>query len=327
MTADVASACTLSRNGAERTASDPGGLTVGLLVASEVISFGLRAMLEATDIIKDVQECRPGSAVPDNGLDILILCGRQFTEAPAEAALENAAANGTKIIVILEDDTGEYFEQAFRTPCHGFILQRELSVDVLRTTISRMHCGEIPMPGAMARNLIAAANGAERRPQSSLASLTPREQQTLDLLVKGLSNKQIARQLLISQHGAKRLVANILAKLNCENRTLAVAIALRDREMKGRQITSPQARPDAAVRRGLVAPSALRRILMRISNASRMALLTTAVVIASIVPMALRAADAGTIPQSDHATVRLTAAWPIPRATQKCPRPVPPYCP
>src|SRR6266700_4144088 len=48
----------------------------------------------------------------------------------------------------------------------------------------------------------------------------------LVLLVEGLSNKQIARELGISIHGAKRLVANILIKLNCPTRTLAVRAAL-----------------------------------------------------------------------------------------------------
>jgi DNA-binding CsgD family transcriptional regulator len=51
----------------------------------------------------------------------------------------------------------------------------------------------------------------------------------LKLLVAGLSNKQIARQLDISPHGVKRLVSNVLAKLGCSNRTLAVALAITER--------------------------------------------------------------------------------------------------
>ena len=58
--------------------------------------------------------------------------------------------------------------------------------------------------------------------------LREREEQVLALIEQGLSNKQIAKCLSISQHGAKRHVANVFAKLNCPNRTLAVALALRD---------------------------------------------------------------------------------------------------
>ncbi|MFD0626787.1 response regulator transcription factor [Streptomyces sanglieri] len=56
----------------------------------------------------------------------------------------------------------------------------------------------------------------------------PREQQVLALLAQGFSNKQIARRIGISEHGAKRHVTNLLAKLNSPNRTLAVALALQE---------------------------------------------------------------------------------------------------
>ncbi|MCY0931861.1 helix-turn-helix transcriptional regulator [Streptomyces sp. H27-H1] len=59
------------------------------------------------------------------------------------------------------------------------------------------------------------------------ATLTPRERETPHLLVEGLSNKLIARRLRISEHGAKRLVANVLAKMNCPNRTQAARDQLR----------------------------------------------------------------------------------------------------
>jgi DNA-binding NarL/FixJ family response regulator len=58
--------------------------------------------------------------------------------------------------------------------------------------------------------------------------LTPREREALTLLAEGLMNKQIARQLRISDHGAKRLVASVLVKLSSPNRTLAVVTALRE---------------------------------------------------------------------------------------------------
>jgi two-component system, NarL family, nitrate/nitrite response regulator NarL len=59
-------------------------------------------------------------------------------------------------------------------------------------------------------------------------ALTAREQEVLSLLARGLVNKQIARSLRISEHGAKRLVGSVLTKLSCSNRTLAVAVALRE---------------------------------------------------------------------------------------------------
>ncbi|WP_381804006.1 response regulator transcription factor [Streptomyces niveus] len=57
--------------------------------------------------------------------------------------------------------------------------------------------------------------------------LTSREHEALGLLGQGLSNKQIARSLGISPHGAKRLVGSILLKLGSPNRTAAVVTAMR----------------------------------------------------------------------------------------------------
>lgn len=52
-------------------------------------------------------------------------------------------------------------------------------------------------------------------------------------MAEGLSNKQAARRLQISEHGVKRLVGNVLAKLNCPNRTLAVVRAIEDGLLAG----------------------------------------------------------------------------------------------
>jgi DNA-binding NarL/FixJ family response regulator len=65
---------------------------------------------------------------------------------------------------------------------------------------------------------------AADRPPSVL--LTVREHEVLGLLAQGLSNKQIGRRLGISEHGVKRHVTRLLAKLNSPNRTFAVARAL-----------------------------------------------------------------------------------------------------
>jgi len=63
--------------------------------------------------------------------------------------------------------------------------------------------------------------------RSRPVSLTSREVEALTLLVKGMSNKQIARRLAISGHGAKRLVASILLKLDSPNRTTAAVAAIK----------------------------------------------------------------------------------------------------
>ena len=63
-------------------------------------------------------------------------------------------------------------------------------------------------------------------PAPRSVALTSRESQALALLAKGMSNKEIARTLGVSLHGAKRLVGSILIKLGAQNRTAAVVNAI-----------------------------------------------------------------------------------------------------
>ena len=143
-------------------------------------------------------------------------------------AAENAGVN----ILLLLDETYDLSrlsrmvsESGMRGA--GFLTVGDLSEESLGHSLARISGGEVPMPADLTRTLLTLA-GQGARPAISRPRLTPREQQVLVLMVDGLSNKQIARRLHISDHGAKKFVANILAKLDCANRTHAVARALRE---------------------------------------------------------------------------------------------------
>ncbi|TDB90339.1 LuxR family transcriptional regulator [Actinomadura sp. KC216] len=66
-----------------------------------------------------------------------------------------------------------------------------------------------------------------RVPDQVRAILTPRETETLGNLARGLTNRQIAVRMGITEHGVKRNVAMVIAKLGSTNRTSAVAAAIR----------------------------------------------------------------------------------------------------
>jgi DNA-binding NarL/FixJ family response regulator len=69
-----------------------------------------------------------------------------------------------------------------------------------------------------------AASGAEAAP---LPGVTRRERDVLGLLAEGLTNRQIAAELVVSEHTVHRHVANILRKLDLPSRTAAAAHAIR----------------------------------------------------------------------------------------------------
>ena len=77
----------------------------------------------------------------------------------------------------------------------------------------------------LGRRLGLAPHGSDDAAAGSLAALTPREQEVLRLMSRGLSNRQIGEQLFISQKTASVHVSNILAKLGAAPRTEAAAIA------------------------------------------------------------------------------------------------------
>ena len=111
------------------------------------------------------------------------------------------------------------------------LVEQGITSAAIGEALSRLRRGDMPVPSAVVRGLLSEVRSLRGQGEGTPVKgsyLTPREQATLELLVQGLSNKQIARRLSISEHGVKRHVANILAKLNCPNRTLAAAMAIRE---------------------------------------------------------------------------------------------------
>ena len=80
---------------------------------------------------------------------------------------------------------------------------------------------------ALVANADALVIAGRLKPAPTLESLTPREQEVLELLAEGLSNRSIAARLDISEHTVKFHVSSICAKLGADNRTDAVRRAVR----------------------------------------------------------------------------------------------------
>ncbi|MGW5642605.1 LuxR C-terminal-related transcriptional regulator [Saccharopolyspora sp. NPDC003752] len=138
-----------------------------------------------------------------------------------------AAKRGVKTVALLRDASDDVVAQAATLSADGFLLESAVDPQNLEDALIRLQRGDMALPSSLARKLITELR-RRGQPRTSTVRLTPRERQVLGLLAEGMSNKQVGRRLGISAHGAKRHVANLLAKLNCPNRTLAVAYAIRD---------------------------------------------------------------------------------------------------
>jgi len=207
---------------------------VALLVADECVRHGLTVMLDSLSTVDRVHIWGSRDSIPwiapvsrDWDFDLLILRYGDLDNAATERLARDARNRGKKVLVLLHREQEDALDRIIAVPSDGFIVQEELTSASLATAISSVTDGETPMPAMLANRLLTQARETGLRPTAA-PNLTPRERQVLQLLVEGLSNKQIARRLSISQHGVKRLVSNVLAKLNCPNRTQAVAVALTD---------------------------------------------------------------------------------------------------
>lgn len=170
---------------------------------------------DVADLVSKITEFRPHVAVLP--VKLVSKWGERLHEA--------AVRCDTKVLLLLRTSDRLTAVRASRIAVDGFLLENGITEQYLAKALQALRQGEMPMPPSLVRELLAddgLGSHGER-----LHQLTPREHDTLVLLSDGLSNKQIARRLGISEHGAKRHVANVLAKLNCPNRTLAAALAIR----------------------------------------------------------------------------------------------------
>lgn len=153
---------------------------------------------------------------PDVVLLDLELPGRGGLEAIPDLA---AAHEGVRILVLTAYDTDERVVGAVRAGAHGYLL-KGASMEEIARAIRSVHAGETYLEPRIASKVV-----AQLHPSRRAASLTDRERGVLRLVAAGRSNKQIARQLGITERTVKFHVTSILNKLGADNRAQAVALA------------------------------------------------------------------------------------------------------
>jgi two-component system NarL family response regulator len=151
---------------------------------------------------------------PDVTLMDLEMPGMSGVEATRAITEQFPAA---RIIVVTVHHGNEDIYRALQAGATTYVLKDMLTKDLIRV-IRQVDAGARPMPGDVAAIL------AERQAQ---AALTSREIEVLDLVAAGLANKEIASTLTISLQTVNAHVRNILGKLDVNDRTAAVGVALR----------------------------------------------------------------------------------------------------
>lgn len=204
-------------------------LAVAVHVEAELLRLGLQAMLPKLTVVESAEQfTHPAAlerALAEARFDVLILSSSH--SAPAPVGRLRHAHPGLRTLVLLDPADAESDSALARLPADGYLLREELTAAALDRALRQLAADEMPMPLRLGRQLLSHAGESAHLLPARTVRLTAREQEVLAHLVAGLSNKQIARQLRISEHGVKRLVSSVLLKLGAANRTAAVVTAIK----------------------------------------------------------------------------------------------------
>ena len=200
-----------------------------------VVRSGLSAFLLAYDDLKLVGEASGGEEAvrlcakvkPDVVLMDLVMPGMDGIAA-TQAIREQCP--DTKVIALTSFGDQERVQAALKAGAIGYLLKDVSDVELV-SAVRNAVAGQPTLAAEAQRALIQAAT----TPKSPGSDLTEREREVLALMVKGMSNDQIADHLVIRPSTAKFHVSNVLSKLGVTTRTEAVAVALQHRLVKSDQ--------------------------------------------------------------------------------------------
>ncbi|HIC88981.1 MAG TPA: response regulator transcription factor [Anaerolineae bacterium] len=132
-----------------------------------------------------------------------------------------------KIVMLTVSDDDRTLFEAIKSGAQGYLL-KNLEPDELFEMLEGVSRGEAPIARTTASRILREFSRQVRgEPHPSLTDLSEREQEILQLVARGLSNKEIAVALSITEHTVKNHLRNILDKLHLQNRVQAAVFAAR----------------------------------------------------------------------------------------------------
>ena len=212
-----------------------------VLIADDqgLVRAGFRMILESQPDIEVVAEAADGEAAvrlarrhrPDVVLmDVRMpgLDGLEATRRLLDAGESGGAAVVPPRVVILTTfDLDEYVYAALQSGASGFLL-KDVSPEHLVGAVRTVAIGDALLAPSITRRLVerfARPQAALDAAPAALASLTARETEVFRLVARGMSNAEIAAELIVTEGTVKTHVAGILGKLGLRNRAQAVVFA------------------------------------------------------------------------------------------------------
>ena len=198
---------------------------IRLLIADDhpVVRAGLRSVLEAESDFDVVAEAATGAeAIERAGHADVVLMDLQFAGGGTQGVEATAAitARGTATVVVLTTyDNDADIVAAVEAGASGYLL-KDTSPAHLVSAIRAAHRGEQVIGPTVTRRLVA-------RVRQPTTGLSERELEVLEIVARGQSNRDVAKELFLSEATVKSHLSHIYGKLGVTSRTAAVAEARR----------------------------------------------------------------------------------------------------
>jgi DNA-binding NarL/FixJ family response regulator len=210
-------------------------VTIRVLIADDqaLVRSGFRLIIDTRDDLEVVGEAEDGEQAvrlaAELDPDVILLDIRMPNLDGIEATKAIVASRArARILVLTTFDLDEYVYGAIRAGASGFLL-KDVRPPELIDAIRLVAAGNALLGPTVTKRLLTRfaepARSSDGNADSVLASLTDRERVTLRLLAEGLSNAEIASELVVSETTVKTHVSNLLRKLGVRDRVQAVILA------------------------------------------------------------------------------------------------------
>ncbi|WP_313638685.1 response regulator transcription factor [Paenibacillus sp.] len=225
-------------------------MTIGLLLVDDhaMVRRGLQVFLSTQPDIKVIGEASNGREALERTAELQPDIILMDLHMPVMDGIETAkqlriSHPQVKIIVLTSFSDQDHVLPAIRVGIRGYLL-KDIEPEALVVAIRKVHSGLVELHSEAASQLMSlmATSTLEQidvntsnldDPSATPAAitrselLTPREQEVLDLIALGMSNKEIASKLVITEKTVKTHVSHVLGKLNLSDRTQAAIFALK----------------------------------------------------------------------------------------------------
>jgi DNA-binding NarL/FixJ family response regulator len=215
----------------------PGRIRVIVADDHAVFRRGLEMVLETEDDIDVIAEAGSGEEASTLAAahepDLVLMDVRMPGEGGIHATrVIKDTLPDVKVLMLTISDEGEDLFESVKAGASGYLL-KGIPIDEVADAIRSVHSGHALISPPMATKLLsqfsAMARKDERREHVRSPRLTKREMEVLTLIARGMNNRDIARELFISENTVKNHVRNILEKLHLHSRMEAVVYAVREK--------------------------------------------------------------------------------------------------